>query len=210
MEKYQCHKVVQAGKISSMAWPGQIGASARLMFYIPMSAVDVAGVSPVAEDVGAVDVSGDWMMKHKPQVDGYYVLYEDGYASYSPPGPFEAGYSRLSEGVHIERVARVCHEANAAYCLALGDYSQVSWSAAPAWQRDSARNGVAFHLANPEAGPDHSHNEWMKEKLATGWQWGSVKDSMNKEHPCIVPYDKLPPEQKAKDYIFRAIVHAFR
>lgn len=108
----------------------------------------------------------------------------------------------------MKTIARVCHEANRAYCQALGDNSQPAWEDAPEWQRSSAINGVQFHLANPDAGPSHSHDEWLKEKAATGWKYGPVKDPEKKEHPCFVPYDQLPAEQKAKDYIFRAIVHA--
>lgn len=105
-------------------------------------------------------------------------------------------------------VARVAHEINRAYCEALGDTSQLVWEDAPQWQRDSAINGVRFHVDNPQAGPDHSHNAWLEEKRAAGWKYGPVKDAERKEHPCFVPYDELPVEQKAKDYLFRAVVHA--
>ena len=107
-----------------------------------------------------------------------------------------------------EQIARVAHEINRAYCQALGDNSQPAWESAPDWQRSSAINGVAFHRANPDAEPSHSHVEWMKEKKATGWKFGPIKDPDKKEHPCFVPYDELPVEQKAKDYLFRATVHA--
>ena len=108
----------------------------------------------------------------------------------------------------IERIARVCHEANRAWCAALGDMSQASWDDAPNWQKDSARNGVRFHLENPEAGASHSHDAWLAEKKLTGWKYGSVKDADRKEHPCFVPFDELPPEQQAKDRLFKATVHA--
>lgn len=107
-----------------------------------------------------------------------------------------------------EQIAKVAHEVNRAYCFALGDSSQEAWEDAPQWQRDSAINGVNFHLENPTAGPDHSHNEWLKEKQATGWKYGPVKNQETKEHPCFVPYEELPVEQKAKDYLFRGVVHA--
>lgn len=106
------------------------------------------------------------------------------------------------------QIARVAHEVNRAYCQALGDNSQPEWDAAPDWQRSSAVNGVNFHLANPDAGPDHSHVAWLAEKETAGWRYGPVKDPEKKEHPCFVPYEQLPVEQKAKDYLFRAIVHA--
>jgi hypothetical protein len=107
----------------------------------------------------------------------------------------------------IDSIAKVCHEANRALCEIQGDLSQPEWECAPDWQRTSAVNGVAFHLKNPNASPSASHDSWMAEKERDGWKYGSVKDPERKEHPCFVPYDELPPEQQAKDYLFKAIVH---
>lgn len=103
-------------------------------------------------------------------------------------------------------VARVAHEVNRAYCNAIGDTSQPTWADAPDWQRDSAVNGVTFHLQNVGASPSASHESWMAEKVANGWVYGPVKDPEKKEHPCIVPYDQLPVEQRAKDYLFKQVV----
>ena len=110
----------------------------------------------------------------------------------------------------VEKIARVCHEVNRAYCKAIGDNSQVVWEAAPGWQRESAIKGVQFHIDNPDAGPEASHNEWLKEKEATGWKYGPKKNIKAKEHPCFVPYDKLPFDQQVKDHIFTAIVNALK
>ena len=104
------------------------------------------------------------------------------------------------------RIAECCHEANRAYCEAFGDWSQPMWADAPDWQKDSAIDGVAFHIDNPDAGPSASHENWMKQKLAEGWNWGTVKNIEELEHPCMVEYADLPPEQQAKDFIFCAIV----
>lgn len=102
--------------------------------------------------------------------------------------------------------ARAAHEANRAYCLALGDNSQLEWDDAPEWQRVSALNGVEFIIANPEAPPSASHDSWLEEKRQHGWKFGAVKDAVKKEHPCFVSYDELPEEQKAKDAIFGSVV----
>jgi len=110
----------------------------------------------------------------------------------------------------IEAIAKVCHEANRAYCATLGDSSQVPWDGAPAWQRVSAVKGVEFNLANPDAPPSASHDSWLREKEATGWKYGPVKDAEKKEHPCFVPYEQLPEEQRKKDALFKAIVAALR
>ncbi len=50
--------------------------------------------------------------------------------------------------------------------------------------------------------PEQSHEGWLAEKIATGWVYGPVKDTEKKEHPCMLPYDELPPSQKAKDALF--------
>lgn len=108
----------------------------------------------------------------------------------------------------IEEVAQVAHEINQAYCLALGDTSIPSWEDAPTWQKESAIDGVRFHLEHPEATPVASHEQWLRFKENEGWVWGPEKNPTLKQHPCIVPYNQLPVEQKAKDYLFRQVVHS--
>ncbi len=110
----------------------------------------------------------------------------------------------------IGHIAKVCHEANRAFCQTLGDYTQIEWEGCPQWQRESAVKGVIFHFDNPDAGTDDSHNSWLQVKQKEGWKYGPVKDAEKKEHPCFLPYAQLPFEQKLKDYIFRAICHGFK
>lgn len=105
-----------------------------------------------------------------------------------------------------EQIARVCHEVNRAYCLAPGDDSQPPWEDAPAWQRNSALDGVRFHLENPDLPASASHVRWMERKIEEGWRWGPDKDPQEKTHPCIKPFDDLS-KQQAKDFIFQAIVN---
>lgn len=105
-----------------------------------------------------------------------------------------------------EACARAAHEANRAYCIAIGDTSQPSWDDAPDWQKSSAANGVVGVLIGNT--PEQSHESWLSEKRATGWEYGPVKDPKKKEHPCFVPYAELPSEQRAKDHLFVAVVKA--
>ncbi|HKF39515.1 MAG TPA: RyR domain-containing protein [Candidatus Acidoferrum sp.] len=115
--------------------------------------------------------------------------------------------------IDVMQIARVCHEANRAYCETIGDSSEPSWKDAPAWQRQSARNAVMWHWAQleeaQEPSPRHIHEAWVKEKQETGWSYGAVKDESKKEHPCLVPYEHLPETEKLKDHIFSGIVKAF-
>lgn len=90
----------------------------------------------------------------------------------------------------IMACARAAHEANRAYCAAIGDDSQVPWDAAPEWQRESARKGVRGVLDGNT--PEQSHESWLAEKVS----------------PCIVPFSHLPTEQRQKDHVFVAVVKA--
>lgn len=105
-------------------------------------------------------------------------------------------------------IARVAHAVNMAYCLANGDTSHKPWDEAPEAQRSSILAGVDMHLANPDTTPEQAHEAWLAAKEADGWSYGEVKDEANKLHPCFLPYEDLPAAQKAKDHIFRAVVHA--
>jgi len=112
----------------------------------------------------------------------------------------------------IEAIAQLCHEANRVLCEQQEDYSQTFWHMAPIWQRQSALKGVAFHLTAHAKGerpsPAASHESWLEEKRRDGWTYGPVKDAVAKTHPCFVPYEELPAEQRVKDYLFGHIVAA--
>jgi RyR domain len=114
------------------------------------------------------------------------------------------------EELKITRIAQVCHEAMRALCASLGDLSLAPWSEAPEWQRLSTIDGVRFHLAHPDATDAATHENWLRDKERSGWRYGPVKDEKRKEHPCIVPFDQLPPAEQAKDRLFRAVVRALR
>lgn len=107
-------------------------------------------------------------------------------------------------------IAEVCHEASRIYCAALRDESQVRWCDAPEWQKASVLAGVKAILSGEIKTPAQSHAGWMRRKLADGWVEGAVKDPEAKTHPCLVPYDALPAEQRVKDTIFFGLVRTFQ
>lgn len=111
--------------------------------------------------------------------------------------------------VNVEVIARFAHEINRAYCLSLGDTSQLPWSDAPEWQKESAVNGVMKHLERPLTPPE-SHASWLEQKTNEGWVWGPEKKPELKQHPCMLPYDALPQDQRAKDYLFGTVVQVMK
>ena len=81
MPRYKSHKVVYALKIHAI----DMGESPS----------DGAVITPADEGFGPFPVDAVYMEKHEPKVGGYYVVYPDGYKSWSPADAFEDGYSRV-------------------------------------------------------------------------------------------------------------------
>jgi len=106
----------------------------------------------------------------------------------------------------VVAAAIAAHEINRLYCCAIGDRSQLPWHEAPHWQRSSAILGAQMIKDDPTTTPEQSHQNWMKAKLADGWTYGPIKDIDAKTHPCLLPYEQLPPEQRVKDTLFGATV----
>lgn len=108
----------------------------------------------------------------------------------------------------VERIAKVCHEANRAYCETIGDRTQLRWEDAPDWQRVSARAGVLHILSNPAIDAQQTHEAWRAQKIKDGWVYGPEKNPERKTHPALVPYEALPTQEQAKDKLFKGVVLA--
>lgn len=50
-----------------------------------------------------------------------------------------------------------------------------------------------------EAMAENVHDEWAKTRIEQGWTYGEKRDDANKKHPCLVPYDELPDDEKVYD-----------
>ena len=74
MPRYQCHKKVHALKIA-----------------------DVTGctITPADEGYAPFEVDPAMYSRYTPVTGDYYVVYDDGYKSFSPAKAFEEGYTRL-------------------------------------------------------------------------------------------------------------------
>ena len=78
LPRYRCHKQVSALKIRAViANPRGYELHFKDERFCPH------------------EVSVYWFTKHCPMAGGYFVVYDDGYQSYSPAAAFEAGYTLL-------------------------------------------------------------------------------------------------------------------
>ena len=86
MPKYKCYKEVWALKIKEIKRDGE-GENRET------DGSAILGFEESGQDACKVD--SDFMFKHKPEVGGYYVVYKDGYRSFSPAEAFETGYEKI-------------------------------------------------------------------------------------------------------------------
>lgn len=89
MPKYRSHKEV---------WALKIRAVTRNSVLAQLSGNESDGsavITPEDEGYGDIRVDAAYLRKHDPKAGGYYVVYSDGYKSYSPAEAFESGYTRI-------------------------------------------------------------------------------------------------------------------
>jgi hypothetical protein len=79
---YQCHKRVRAVKIREVR-----GITSHKWLIVPEGPC-----------LDSIPVTLVFVAMHSPQPGGYFVVYDDGYQSYSPAAAFEAGYTLIQDG----------------------------------------------------------------------------------------------------------------
>lgn len=79
LPRWKCHKIVRAAKILQVE-PRMNGSAVLHTKTL------------------AIVVSPEYCEKHRPVAFGYFVVYDDGYQSFSPAQAFEEGYTLIQEG----------------------------------------------------------------------------------------------------------------
>ena len=111
MPRYRCHKEVRALKIAAVirvlepafskpvcrgcvALNSACGHCERCLWRAEHNDPGYV-IIPEDQNCARFCVDKQYIAKHNPQPGGYYVVYDDGYKSFSPAQAFEEGYSKL-------------------------------------------------------------------------------------------------------------------
>ncbi len=46
---------------------------------------------------------------------------------------------------------------------------------------------------------ENTHEVWAARRFRDGWEYGEQRDDNERLHPCLVPYNELPEEEKEYD-----------
>ncbi len=90
MPRYRSHKEVHALKIAQVDLC-EDRPSART------ETDDGAMITPVEDGYAPFMVNRGYVNRHDPKPGGYYIVYQDGYKSFSPAEAFEAGYTLVTQ-----------------------------------------------------------------------------------------------------------------
>lgn len=90
MPQYQSHKKVWALKIKEIVFDSDLATETN------RETDGSAIITPENENYAPFSVDFSYVKKHSPEVGGYYVVYEDGYKSFSPEEAFESGYTLIN------------------------------------------------------------------------------------------------------------------
>jgi hypothetical protein len=122
LPRYVSHKIVSAAKIAAI----DFGERLDLM---PAGTV--------------VEVGAKWIEEKRAEVGGYYVVYEDGYTSYSPAEAFEKGYTALPQS-HEQRVIAEKAELDARLGRLLAFFQSETFAGLSEAERSRLRNQARF------------------------------------------------------------------
>ena len=95
MPKYKCHKEVWALKIAKITYHAHANTEVTIEEFAKTDEFSGGHIFAENEKFAPIAFDADYYHKHHPECGGYYVVYADGYVSFSPAEAFESGYTLI-------------------------------------------------------------------------------------------------------------------
>lgn len=96
MPKYKCHKEVWALKIKKIVLHASSDPIVTVEAFSKTAEFKGGHIFPEREGYAPIPFDAEYYRKHNPQAGGYYMVYRDGYKSFSPAGAVDDGYTEIT------------------------------------------------------------------------------------------------------------------
>jgi hypothetical protein len=96
MPKYRCHKEVWALQIKEVICHAHADPDVTIEEFSKSEYFTGGHIIPEREGYAPIPFDAEYYRKHNPQAGGYYMVYKDGYKSFSPANALEDGYTEIT------------------------------------------------------------------------------------------------------------------
>jgi len=104
-------------------------------------------------------------------------------------------------------IAMKCNETVKLWYIAYGNEWK-DWDELSDKEKNNIIGGVKYLLENQGLPKSVLHDNWVESKIKDGWKVGLLRDTDNKIHEYLVPYEQLPSFPKMKIGLFYDVVKA--
>lgn len=103
-----------------------------------------------------------------------------------------------------EHIARACHAAHNAITE-----ESINWELTTSSHKRTVYSSIEKILIGLIDTPEAAHENFVKNKINDGWEYGPVYSRTNKTNPRLVSFQELSEMDKLKEKVFFNIVESF-
>lgn len=105
------------------------------------------------------------------------------------------------------QIAKSAHDVVNAFAESLGVSKQPSFDELDDLSKERITEAVEYLQTTKRTYAGSIHDAWINKMIGEGWTYGKTYDEEAKTHPDMIDYRSLPPLQRAKDKLFKAVVN---
>jgi hypothetical protein len=109
--------------------------------------------------------------------------------------------AKTMQRYEVDACGRHAHEGHRTYRELMGDNSHKPWEGLSDEEKAPVRLAV-IGIVEGDDDAERSHNRWVNNLRAEGWEQGPRKDRELKTHPNLTGWDELPTETQELNQMF--------
>jgi hypothetical protein len=101
----------------------------------------------------------------------------------------------------VADMARIAYEATRQLAMVFNE-TRTAWDDLSDDLRQLIIQRAREHLEHPDWTAQSTHEAWVDRRLLEGWHYAADLDLRDKRHPHLVPFNKLPARERARQILF--------